>query len=89
MSVKITDKITQMNGQNYPLMDASAVEYTKPDGTKVDCIVGAVVDYSQEYKGNVSFIVNNTWNAQGTNNLTFDLKNIKIMNNGQYIPKKG
>ena len=34
MSVKITDKITQMNGQNYPLMDASAVEYTKPDGTK-------------------------------------------------------
>ena len=52
------------------------------------CVVGAVVDYSQEYKGNVSFIVNNTWNAQGANNLTFDLKNMTIMNNGQYVPKK-
>lgn len=62
--------------------------FTKPDGTKIDCVVGAVVDYSQEYKGNVSFIVNNTWNAQGANNLTFDLKNMTIMNNGQYVPKK-
>ena len=63
--------------------------FTKPDGTKIDCVVGAVVDYSQEYKGNVSFIVSDTWNAQGANNLTFDLNNMKILNNGQYVPKKG
>lgn len=63
------------------------IVFTNADGTKIDCVVGAVVDYSQEYKGNVSFIVNNTWNAQGTNNLTFDLKNMTIMNNGQYVKK--
>lgn len=62
--------------------------FTKADGTKIDCVVGAVVDYGQEYKGNVSFIVNNTWNAQGANNLTFDFKNMKITNNGQYVSKK-
>ena len=62
--------------------------FTNTDGTKIDCVVGAVVDYSQEYKGNVSFIVNNNWNAQGANNLTFDLKTMKITNNGQYVPKK-
>ena len=27
MAVKIADKMVQMNGQNYPLMNASAVEY--------------------------------------------------------------
>lgn len=62
--------------------------FTRPDGTKIDCVVGAVVDYSQQYKGNVSFIVNNNWNAQGANNLTFDLNTMKITNNGQYVPKK-
>ena len=35
MSVKIAEKIIQMNGQNYPLMDASAIEYIKADGTIV------------------------------------------------------
>ena len=61
--------------------------FTNTDGSTIDCVVGAVVDYSQEYKGNVSFIVNNNWNAQGTSNLTFDLKNMKIVNNGQYVKK--
>ena len=61
------------------------IVFTKPDGTKIDCIVGAVVDYSQDYKGTVSFIVNNQWNVQGNNNLTFDLNNIKILNNGKYV----
>ena len=32
MAVKIVDKIVQMNGQNYPLMDASAVEYEDANG---------------------------------------------------------
>ena len=32
MSVKVADKIVQMNGQNYPLMDASAVEYKDTSG---------------------------------------------------------
>ena len=32
MSVKVADKIVQMNGQNYPLMDASAVEYKDING---------------------------------------------------------
>ena len=32
MAVKIVDKIVQMNGQNYPLMDASAVEYKDTSG---------------------------------------------------------
>lgn len=63
--------------------------FTKPDGSKIDCVVGAVVDYSQEYKGNVSFIVNNNWNVQNANNLTFDFTNMKITNNGQYVPKEG
>ena len=35
MGVKIADKLEQMNGQSYALMDASAVEYEKSDGTKV------------------------------------------------------
>lgn len=35
MAVKIADKIIQMNDQDYPLMDASAVEYTKKDGTTI------------------------------------------------------
>ena len=60
------------------------IVFTRADGTTVDCVVGAVVDYSQEYKGTVSFIVNDSWNAQGTNNLTIDLNNVKILNNGQY-----
>ena len=59
--------------------------FTKPDGTKVDCIVGAVVDYSEEYKGTVSFIVNESWNAQSTSNLTFDINNLNVLNNGQYV----
>ncbi len=63
------------------------IVFTNSDGSTIDCVVGAVVDYSQEYKGNVSFIVNNTWNAQGTSNLAFDLKNMKILNNGQYVKK--
>ena len=61
------------------------IVFTRADGTTVDCVVGAVVDYSQEYKGTVSFIVNNNWNAQGTNNLTIDLNSTKIVNNGQYV----
>ena len=32
MSVKVSDKIVQMNGQSYPLMDASAVEYKDANG---------------------------------------------------------
>ena len=32
MAVKVADKIVQMNGQNYPLMDASAVEYEDING---------------------------------------------------------
>lgn len=35
MSVRIPEKIVQMNGQNYPLMDSSAIEYIKADGTIV------------------------------------------------------
>lgn len=35
MAVKIADKIIQMNNGTYPLMDASAIEYTKQDGTVV------------------------------------------------------
>ena len=36
MSVKIADKMVQMNGQNYPLMDASAVEYEDTNGNKTN-----------------------------------------------------
>ena len=59
--------------------------FTQPDGTKVDCIVGAVVDYSEDYQGTVSFIVNESWNAQSTSNLTFDMNNLNVLNNGQYV----
>ena len=34
MSVKVADKITQMNNQDYALMDASAIEYTDSNGNK-------------------------------------------------------
>ena len=36
MSVRIPDKMVQMNGQNYPLMDASAVEYKDTNGNKTN-----------------------------------------------------
>ena len=35
MSVKVADKIVQMNGQNYPLMDSSAVEYKDINGNTI------------------------------------------------------
>lgn len=35
MSVKVADKIIQMNNQDYPLMDASVVEYRKSDGNTI------------------------------------------------------
>ena len=35
MSVKVADKIVQMNNQDYPLMDASVVEYRKSDGNTI------------------------------------------------------
>ena len=35
MSIKVVDKIVQMNGQNYPLMNSDAIEHVKSDGTIV------------------------------------------------------
>ena len=44
MSVKVADKIVQMNGQNYPLMDASAVNYDNSDSGLLSTEVQGAID---------------------------------------------
>ena len=44
MSVKVADKIVQMNGQNYPLMDSSAVNYDNSDSGLLSTEVQGAID---------------------------------------------
>ena len=81
MGVKIADKLEQMNGQSYVLMDASAVEYEKPDGTKVR--VNEVLDNLPSEKSYTTEEIDNLLKNKAnttdiptvTNDLTDELKN--------------
>ena len=47
MSVKVSDKIVQMNGQSYPLMDSSAVNYDNSDSGLLSTEVQGAIDELQ------------------------------------------
>ena len=55
MSVKIAEKITQMNNQDYALMDASAIEYTDSNGnkTRVDKVLDNIPESSSGNTGGI------------------------------------
>lgn len=61
MAVKVADKIEQMNNQDYALMDASAVEYTKSDGTitRIDKVLDGVPSGQFYNSQEVDVLLNN------------------------------